>query len=72
MEVVMPPFLFGPAVKIVLGALGAAAATRWAAREVRRINDDLDRVRQANEASTTHDDRPTLRRDPQTGDWRVS
>jgi hypothetical protein len=68
--IVMPAFLFGPAAKIVLGAIGAAAATLWATREARRINGELDRVRQA--SSTPADDRPTLRRDPQTGEWRVS
>jgi hypothetical protein len=52
----------------MLGALGATAALRWAAREARRINAELDRVRETGAAE--RETLPTLKRDPQTGDYR--
>jgi hypothetical protein len=66
------PFVIPPLVKITLGALGAAAVVHWVVKEVRRINDELDRVR----AATTIDPDarahlPTLRRDSHSGEWRV-
>ena len=66
------PIVIPTLVKIALGALGTAAVIHWVAREVRRINDELERVR----AASTIDPRqlqalPTLRQDPRTGDWRV-
>ncbi|HEY7245911.1 MAG TPA: hypothetical protein VH678_18735 [Xanthobacteraceae bacterium] len=68
----MPAFLVSPFVKIALGALGAGMVIHWAAREVRRINDELERIRAKSPADPI--DRrafPTLRHDPRTGLWRV-
>ena len=68
----MPPLLI-PLARIAIGALGAGAVVHWVVQEVRRINAELDRVRKmpAGEDSDRHTF-PTLRRDPATGDWRVS
>ena len=41
----MPPLIFSPLIKIALGALGAGAIVHWAVKEVRRINEELDRVK---------------------------
>ena len=69
----MPPFVIPPLVKLALAALGAAAVGHWAAREMRRINDELDRLRTADSVdSAARPTFPTLRRDPRTGVWRVS
>jgi hypothetical protein len=69
----MPPIVIPTVAKLVLGALGAGAVIHWVVKEVRRINEELDRVK----AAATIDPRsrqalPTLRRDPRTGDWRVT
>ncbi len=68
----MPAFLVSPFVKIAVGVLGAGMVIHWAAREVRRINDELERIR-ARSATDPIDRRalPTLRHDPRTGLWRV-
>ena len=69
----MPPFVIPPLVKIVLGALGAAAVAHWLASEVRRINDEIDRLRAvAAMDPAARRKLPTLRRDPLSGEWRVS
>ncbi len=68
----MPAFLVSPLVKAALGVLGAGMVIHWAAREVRRINDELERIRARSTADAI--DRgafPTLRHDPRTGQWRV-
>jgi hypothetical protein len=67
-EDVMPPVI-----ALAIGLVGAAALVRWCAKEVRRVNAELDRVR----ARTTADpvDRgalPKLKRDPSTGEYRPS
>jgi hypothetical protein len=69
----MPPIIIPTVVKFALGALGAGAVIHWVVKEVRRINEELDRVK----AAATIDPQarqalPTLRRDPRTGDWRVT
>ncbi len=69
----MPPIVVSPLVRIALGALGGAAVIHWVLKEVRRINEELDRVKAA--SAIDPDARrslPTLRRDPHTGDWRVT
>ena len=60
-----------PVLALTLGILGAAAVVRWCAKEVRRINSELDNVR----ARTVVDpvDRnalPKLKRDPKSGEYR--
>ncbi len=68
----MPAFLVSPFVKAALSVLGAGMVIHWAAREVRRINDELERIR-ARSTADAIDRRafPTLRHDPRTGQWRV-
>jgi hypothetical protein len=65
----MPPIIIPPLLKFALGALGAGVAVTWAVKEVRRINDELDRMKALDEAARRA--LPTLRRDPRTGEWRV-
>ena len=68
----MPPIVAAPLIRIALGAIGSAVAIRWLVKEVRRINAELDRVRAASNVDpAAREERPTLRRDPRTGDWRV-
>jgi hypothetical protein len=68
----MPPIAIPAAVKIALGALGAAAAVHWLIKEARRINEELDRLRAAPAVEpAAREALPTLRRDPKTGEWRV-
>lgn len=50
-----------------VGLLGSAVIARLALREARRINRELDEVRQA---SSRTEPAQTLRRDPRTGAWR--
>lgn len=59
----MPPLIL-----IVAGILGGAALVRFATRESRRINRELDEARQSrlDEQSGV----PTLRRDPDTGTFK--
>jgi hypothetical protein len=68
----MPPLLLSPLIKYAAGALGAAAIVHWVVREVRRLNEELERGKP--EPAMDHVRRaalPTLRRDPRTGQWRV-
>jgi len=62
----MPPlFVFA------LGVMGAAVVVRWCAREVQRVNADLDDARAR--ASVEPLDRnalPKLKPDPKTGEYR--
>ena len=58
----MPPLLL-----VLVGALGGTALVRWGLREVRRINDELDRVRAAHMAEARVRPIRRLRRDPATG-----
>lgn len=60
-----------PVVALALGVMGAAALVRWCVKETRRVNDELDSVRGVPPAEPV--DRgalPTLRRDPETGEYR--
>ncbi|HEY7297117.1 MAG TPA: hypothetical protein VH684_04190 [Xanthobacteraceae bacterium] len=69
----MPPFVIPPLVKIALAALGVAAVAHWVAREIRRINAEIDRRRAASAVDRpARQTFPTLRRDPRTGVWRIS
>jgi len=44
----------------------------WMVKEVRRINEELDRVRApSGEQQLARERLPTLRRDPRTGEWRL-
>ena len=69
----MPPIIIPQLVKFALGAFGAAALAHWVVKETRRINEELGRV-QAKPAvdAAARQAMPTLRRDPRTGEWRVT
>jgi hypothetical protein len=61
----MPPVL-----ALAIGLVGAAALLRWCAKEVRRVNTELDNVRAGAPGEPV--DRgtlPTLKRDPNTGEY---
>ena len=64
------PLVISPLVKWTLVALGGAAAVHWVVKEVRRVNEELDR---AKAMARVRDQRrlPTLRRDPRTGIYRI-
>ena len=69
----MPPVVFSSIAKVALGVHGAGAAIHWLNKEVRRINDELERVRNGTTADAgMRQTLPTLRRDPQSGEWRVN
>jgi len=54
-----------------LGLVGAVALVRWCAKEVQRVNADLDQVRDhAAVEPIDRDALPTLKRDPQSGEYR--
>jgi hypothetical protein len=67
----MPPFLLSPLVKWAFIAAGGAMVVHWAVREARRINEELDSARRAKARITDAEQRPTLRRDPATGEYRL-
>jgi hypothetical protein len=68
----MPPFVITPLVKWTFAAFGGAAIMHWMVKEVRRINEELDRVRTpSGEQQLAREPLPTLRRDPHSGEWRV-
>jgi hypothetical protein len=68
----MPPIAIPAAVKFVLGAVGAAAIVHWVVKEVRRINEELDRLKAVPAVEpAAREALPTLRRDPASGEWRV-
>jgi hypothetical protein len=60
-----------PLIVFALGVMGVAVAVRWCAREVHRVNAELDEVRAR--AAVEPLDRstlPKLRPDPKTGEYR--
>ena len=72
-ELPMPPIVIPPLVKMALGAAGAAAIVHWVVKEVRRINEEIERVSAAPVFDRAQRQAmPTLRRDPRTGDWRLT
>ena len=62
----MPPvFVFA------LGLMGTAVLVRWCVREVQRVNLDLDNLRgRAAVEPVDRETLPTLKRDPDTGEYR--
>ena len=60
-----------PVFALALGLMGAAVLVRWCVKEVRRVNAELDemRARSAGEP-IDRDALPTLKRDPQTDEYR--
>ncbi|HET7166073.1 MAG: hypothetical protein WB496_12485 [Pseudolabrys sp.] len=67
----MPSFLLSPVLKWSLAALGGAMVVHWAVREARRINEELANARRVKAKITDAENRPTLRRDPATGEYRL-
>ena len=60
-----------PVFALALGMMGTAVMVRWCVREVRRVNAELDALRER--AATGHIDRnalPKLKADPRTGEYR--
>ena len=69
----MPPIIIPQLVKFAFGAFGAAALAHWVVKETRRINEELGRVQaKPTVDAAARQAMPTLRRDPRTGEWRVS
>jgi hypothetical protein len=67
----MPPFLVSPLVKWALVLTGGAMVVHWAVREARRINEELDSARRAKARIADAEERPMLKRDPKTGEYRL-
>jgi hypothetical protein len=60
-----------PVLAFAFGMMGTAVLVRWCVREVRRVNAELDALRER--AATGHIDRnslPKLKADPHTGEYR--
>lgn len=66
----MPAFLLTPLVKWTLASLGGAMVVTWVVKEARRINEELDQRSRVRVRVTDREKRPTLRRDPRTGEYR--
>jgi hypothetical protein len=66
----MPPILLSPLVKWSFVALGGAMVVHWVVKEARRINEELDNARRVRVPIADQENRPTLRRDPRTGEYR--
>ncbi|HEY6753281.1 MAG TPA: hypothetical protein VI077_01030 [Pseudolabrys sp.] len=67
----MPSFLLSPLVKWSFIALGGAMVVHWAVKEARRINEELENARRVKAKITDGENRPTLRRDPVSGEYRL-
>jgi hypothetical protein len=67
----MPPLVIPTLVKIALGAAGVAAVAHWVAKEVRRVGEEVDRIKVRTADRFWREALPTLRRDPATGVWRI-
>jgi len=68
----MPHILLTPLVKWSFVALGGAMAVHWVVKEVRQVNEELEQSRRVKVRIRDHENRPTLRRDPMTGEYRPS
>ena len=67
----MPPIFLSPLVKWALVAAGGTMVVHWVVKEVRRVNEELDNARRVKVRITDAERRPTLRRDPLTGEYRL-
>ena len=67
----MPSFLLSPVLKWSLAALGGAMVVHWAVRAARWINEEIVNARSVKAKITDAENRPTLRRDPATGEYRL-
>ena len=60
-----------PVFALALGLMGAAVLVRWCVKEVQRVNAELDELRGHSAAEPVdRDTLPTLKRDPQTDEYR--
>jgi hypothetical protein len=66
----MPTFFLSPIVKWAVLAAGGSMVVHWVVKETRRINEELERAKRAARISDG-ENRPTLRRDPSTGEYRL-
>jgi hypothetical protein len=71
METQMPAILLSPLVKWSLAAVGGAMVVHWVVKEARRINEELDAAKRVRARVTDRENRPTLRRDAATGEYRI-
>ncbi len=67
----MPPLLLSPLVKWSLAALGGAMVVHWVVKEARRINEELEAAKRVKVRISDLENRPTLRLDPRTGEYRL-
>jgi hypothetical protein len=67
----MPAILLSPLVKWTLAAMGGAMVVHWAVKEFRRVNEELEAQRRVRVRINDGEIRPTLRRDPRTGEYRL-
>jgi hypothetical protein len=67
----MPPLLLTPLLKWSLAAAGGAMLVHWVLKEARRINEELDRAKRVKVRISDLENRPTLRLDPRTGEYRL-
>jgi hypothetical protein len=67
----MPSILLSPLVKWSLAALGGAMVLHWVVKEARRVNEELEQAKRAKVRVADRENRPTLRRDPTTGEYRL-
>jgi hypothetical protein len=67
----MPPIFLSPLVKWSLAALGGTMVVHWVIKEARRINEELDAAKRVRVRVTDQENRPTLRRDPRSGEYRL-
>jgi hypothetical protein len=63
----MPPVL-----ALAFGLIGGAVLLRWCVKEVQRVNAELDKVRRNPADPVDRGTLPTLKRDPQSGEYRPS
>jgi hypothetical protein len=67
------PFVIPSLIKWTLVSLGGFAVLRWIVKEMRRVNEELSRVKASPSMdAASRRGLPTLRRDPVTGEWRLS
>jgi len=60
-----------PVFALALALMGTAILVRWCVREVQRVNAELDEVRErATVEPVNREALPTLRRHPDTGEYR--
>jgi hypothetical protein len=59
-----------PVIVFALGMVGVAALVRWWSKEVHRVNSELDDVRTRAVEPLDRNALPTLKPDPETGEYR--